>query len=625
MNGAAHPSVVLGPYLEPLARGRRVAILGDATLGLAERLAERSARLVHAYDPDATRTAEALAHRRVGDSHRQVSHAVFEADLGVRDGAFDLVVIPDLTAFADAEEVMRRARRLVPPSGVVIVVSPNPDVEPRLLGTERGRLPLGYYELYDLVALKFEVVRMVGQAPFVGYSVVDFAPDEEPEVAVDTTLLESTEEPEFFVAIASDRPVDLEPYALVQIPATALGGSPARGAADRDARIALASAEARIAALASELELSQERQRSEARDTQERSTHTSALSARVVELEQEVMHRAERLRDIESRAGDAHVRAERLTHELRDMDEELRRQRDRATRLSKQLDDERKARTKAELELAMVRAKLEAPPSEGARAEVAGARAEPSLEPRVPPLAEREAEHALREARRHAEEAAERAAQAERREREAAQARDAAKKRVEEVEITLERMTRERADAKAACDRLEQRCADLAATQDDSGYAAEVAALEASLLERAQVIAQMTRDLRESERIGRELVGELDALRAVAGPNGGPSAGDEGELPLLRRLDTLADAAAKAEADLMAATWRVAQLERELDAARAYAAEPSRAERELESALTLARQELATLRGPRGAGASDPPPAVAEQSVLLHQVASGVP
>src|SRR5690349_2710904 len=119
-----HPSIVLAAYIESLVRGRRVAILGDATIGLAASLGDRGARLVHAYDPDAARVAEALA-RRGAERPQAVSYAVFEGDLGVRDGAFDVVVIPDLSLFSDPADVLRRARRLISPSGAAVVVSPN--------------------------------------------------------------------------------------------------------------------------------------------------------------------------------------------------------------------------------------------------------------------------------------------------------------------------------------------------------------------------------------------------------------------------------------------------------------------------------------------------------------------
>src|SRR6185295_2528577 len=87
----------------------------------------------------------------------------------------------------------------------------------------------------------------------------------------------------------------------------------------------------------------------------------AALSARVVELELALEAHALRARELEARAGDNHVRAERLTSQIRDLEEELRRQRDRGTKLSKLLDDEKKLRTKAELELGMLRGRADAP------------------------------------------------------------------------------------------------------------------------------------------------------------------------------------------------------------------------------------------------------------------------
>src|SRR5580704_5844068 len=293
-----HPSIVLSAYFEPLVRGRRVAVLGDATSGLADELGQRGARLVHVYDPDAARTAEALARAAPGRPH-QVAYAVLAGDLGVRDGAFDVVIVPDLSLFADPADTIRRARRLVPASGVAVFVAPNAGAGRRLLpaspaaasprtgapagpsprtgdpagpsprtGAPAGPSPrtgspagaplgptssagLGYYELYDLVSLQFAKVRMIGQAPFVGYTVAEFAPDGEPEVSVDTSLLASSEEPEHFLAIASDRPVTLEAYSVIELPWRDVADAFASGedalpgrAVDRPDRLALADAEA---------------------------------------------------------------------------------------------------------------------------------------------------------------------------------------------------------------------------------------------------------------------------------------------------------------------------------------------------------------------------------------------
>ncbi|HVY45600.1 MAG TPA: hypothetical protein VHB21_06955, partial [Minicystis sp.] len=120
---AAHPSNVLAAYLESLVVGRRVVVLGDVSLGLAEELLDRGARVVHAYDVDAARVSEALA--RAAPAGDGPSYALLAGDLGVRDGAFDVAVVPDLSLFADAGELLRRAKRLVG-LGVCVVSSPNP-------------------------------------------------------------------------------------------------------------------------------------------------------------------------------------------------------------------------------------------------------------------------------------------------------------------------------------------------------------------------------------------------------------------------------------------------------------------------------------------------------------------
>jgi SAM-dependent methyltransferase len=705
--------MVLSAYLEGLVRGRRVAVLGDATLGLAERLAGRGARLVHAYDPEPARTAEAIARAGAsGPGGKPVAFAVLEGDLGVRDGAFDVVVVPDLSAFPDPVEVLRRARRLVPSSGVVVVSTPNPSAERTLLGAgERpsaARSPLDYYQLYDAVALQFPVVRMLGQAPFVGYAVVDFAPDGEVDVSVDTSLLDATEEPEWFVAVAGERPARLEPFAVIEVPFADLPAPAARGLAQPSADpVAFAEAQARVAALGAELERMRERERGEA---ERREREATALSARVAELESDVEAKAERLREVEGRAGDAHVRAERLGHDLRDLDEELRRQRDRAARLTKQLDDEKRARTKAEVELGLARGTAEAPPRrerppalegelEAARARIAELEveldqvattrvvpppmAEPVVVERMPRITaqpalrqlaeaeeaaedaqrrtgpsaaerdatraevdglegeiaiartrldeltrarsetEREAAGALGErdgARARAEELATALRGAEQRAAEAAAEYAAARGRIDELERELDAARRERDELAARVDELEEGEAESA----EDAAAAEVTRLEGLLLERGHVVAALQRDLRESERIGRELLGELEALQtgaageAVAGGAGEPAApADAGRvLDLTTRLDALAEAAAACEADLVAARWRIAQLEHELVDARAGAGTPPSADGDLERALDLAQREIATLRASGGGGAQQ----AVEQGVLLEQL-----
>jgi hypothetical protein len=88
-------------------------------------------------------------------------------------------------------------------------------------------------------------------------------------------------------------------------------------------------------------------------------------------------------------------------------------------------------------------------------------------------------------------------------------------------------------------------------------------------------------------------------------------------------MDSLAARAARSEADLTAATWRITELERRLaDALDPERSSPGTVNAELEQALIAARDEVATLRSrvleAQGAGGGTPREVV-EQSVLLHQ------
>src|SRR5258706_15735349 len=59
---------------------------------------------------------------------------------------------------------------------------------------------------------------MTGPAPFVGYAVSEFSV-EDPEPTIDSSLAESEgKEPDWFWALASDRNVRLEPFALIELP-----------------------------------------------------------------------------------------------------------------------------------------------------------------------------------------------------------------------------------------------------------------------------------------------------------------------------------------------------------------------------------------------------------------------
>ena len=216
IDSAIEPAIVLAAYAEPVASGRRVLFIGPAISALPARLLERGARLVHVCDPDPLRVAEATAKNRSKDVSFS---ALADGHFALREGAFDVCIVED-AGISDPVPLVKKIRRALTPRGVAILASLNPETRvPLLPHRPSGVISLDYYALYDAVKSEFEYVRMLGQAPFVGYVIADFAPDGAPEPSLDTAFLPSgAEEPELFIAVASQQPVELEAFAVVQLP-----------------------------------------------------------------------------------------------------------------------------------------------------------------------------------------------------------------------------------------------------------------------------------------------------------------------------------------------------------------------------------------------------------------------
>lgn len=294
------PSLALAAFSEDLIAGRRVVVFGNALSGLADTLTERGARLIHVYDEDPTRVAEAAA--------RSTSSAISFAPLApggiaARDGAFDVGFVDEVAAFSDPAQLVTRLRRALSARGVGFVCTANPDVSPRW-NTDTGSRPksaLSYYDLYDLVATQFDEVRMVGQTPFAGYALADFSPDTENEFSIDTGFVPGgAEEPERYVAVCSHFPVAIEPFCVVQMESAALVG-------ERTAEPELGAAQSAPlnAAELSAAELSAAREELAA----ERAAK-SKLEQLLRDVNDELKRRDEWVQELEGRAATADERAD---------------------------------------------------------------------------------------------------------------------------------------------------------------------------------------------------------------------------------------------------------------------------------------------------------------------------
>jgi hypothetical protein len=276
-----HPQQALAVYAESLATGARVAVFGDASTGLGERLIGLGARAVHVWDPDGRRAATVIPDT-VADLVVE-PYDTYEPP----PGRVELAIVPELGSFEDPAELVARIRSLLGRQGVALIAAHN---------AAPGTPPPGsfhafdYYELFDRVALAFESVRMVAAVPFHGVALVALGDaEDDPAVSVDSQLADADREPLSYLAIASQSEIPVDPYAIIEL--------------SEDAPRA-ASAEVALAG-AARLEAEEARHRAEAAEAR-----LDAEGARAAELEAELATRERQLSDLSAEVEEVRVAAE---------------------------------------------------------------------------------------------------------------------------------------------------------------------------------------------------------------------------------------------------------------------------------------------------------------------------
>ncbi len=187
-------------YAESLIVGKRVLVIAQLAEAASDRLVAIGARSVHLFEP--TPSGEQ------GPS-RVVIAPLPKGDFDVRDGAFDLAIVPDLDALPDPQVWLARLRRILGAEGALLVATQRVEQE-------------AYYRLYDTVAMQFASVVMHAEVPFSGVVLAELGRTDDVEVSVDTQLMDEPRPPLAFVALASQSPVGLAPYAIIEAPAEVL-------------------------------------------------------------------------------------------------------------------------------------------------------------------------------------------------------------------------------------------------------------------------------------------------------------------------------------------------------------------------------------------------------------------
>jgi SAM-dependent methyltransferase len=236
-------------YTAPLWASRRVLEIGCEDGESAVYLAAHGAAQVVVIDTDVARIDRA----RADFPHPRVDYrpAADLRQMGGPDGAFDLVIVPEGKSLIANRNLLAVLRRILSPSGHILISVPAADRR-----TPEFVDGLGYYELVDALDVEFEVVRMLGRTPFLGFGLVEFDSAAD-ALRLDATLLRGeTETPSHYIAIAGATQPPALGYALVQVPFAPVETGLARAASQPHRSLESEEAARRLAAV--ELERGQQ-------------------------------------------------------------------------------------------------------------------------------------------------------------------------------------------------------------------------------------------------------------------------------------------------------------------------------------------------------------------------------
>lgn len=199
-------------YLSELLESRRVLEIGCGSGQGADFVAHLARRVV-AVDTSSIHLNEI----RRAVSRPNLEFMAGEPDrLQLDSHIFDVILVPELLRWITRGSFIPELRRLLVPGGIAIFSVPCGDVAER-----RG---MNYNDFYEYLAQGFTHVQLIGEIPFHGSIMAEFAPQEDLAPQLDSSLVEEDEPPVRYLAICSDQPLKSLGYGIIQIPG---GASPA--------------------------------------------------------------------------------------------------------------------------------------------------------------------------------------------------------------------------------------------------------------------------------------------------------------------------------------------------------------------------------------------------------------
>lgn len=149
---------------------------------------------------------------------RSVGRATADGLGALAAGEFDVAFALDLEPAA-LRATAEALKRVVKPEGTVVLAVASRD-------RPGARAGASYYELADLFEPMFPSVKMIGQAPFAGATLVEYGVAD-PDPVLDGTLVPKGERVEWYVVVGGPKRAGSRGYGVMQVPLADVSALPA--------------------------------------------------------------------------------------------------------------------------------------------------------------------------------------------------------------------------------------------------------------------------------------------------------------------------------------------------------------------------------------------------------------